>query len=430
MLQFLFTHTPLFFLTQTFWRDEAFSYFMAKKNIVEIIFLTARDFNPPLYYFLLHFWIKIFGSSEIAMRSLSIIFFWGTIYVAFLFLKNIFKLKEKKALFYLILFILNPLLIYYAFEARMYSMFAFLATLSYYSFFKKDNRLYLLSTIAGLFTHYFMVLVVLSQLFYLLVNKANLNYVSKKTVKLSLLIFLPWLIFFLFQNSLQRNFWIARPHFKDAFGLLGIIYTGNESAFYPGDLISKIKNSVIYLSILLSLIIILGIKKKATFNLLFIWGVGIPLLVGLVSFVKPIYFPRYMIFATVGLVLLIIYILEKLNLKLRIVLLTTLIILTFSYQKLQIQYRKKTDIRKTLREIQVIANKNDLIYVNDLDFFTVKYYLNNDNVYIYGKSYEDIPAFNGKVLIPKEKIASSFIFYPRKAFTLKSNGQYSISAMY
>src|SRR3989339_1180240 len=145
MLNFIFTKTHLFFFTQSFWRDEAFSYFMAKKNVSEIIFLTAKDFNPPLYYLILHFWIKIFGGSEIALRSLSIIFFWATIYVAFLFLNDIFKIKLKKSFFYLIFFIVNPLLLYYAFEARMYTMFAFFASLSYYAFFKKDYRLYLLS---------------------------------------------------------------------------------------------------------------------------------------------------------------------------------------------------------------------------------------------------------------------------------------------
>jgi len=134
MLNFLFTKTPLFFLTQPFWRDEAFSYFMAKKNIFEMLFLTAKDFNPPLYYFILHFWMNIFGSSEIALRSLSLLFFWGTICIVFLFLNNIFKMKERKSSIYLILFIINPLLLYYAFEARMYSMLAFFATLSFYAF--------------------------------------------------------------------------------------------------------------------------------------------------------------------------------------------------------------------------------------------------------------------------------------------------------
>jgi len=85
---------------------------------------------------------------------------------------------------------------------------------------------------------------------------------------------------------------------------------------------------------------------------------------------------------------------------------------------------------KVFREIEVIANKKDLIYTNDLDFFTVQYYLNKNKVYIFGKSYEDIPEYNGKVLISKEKVASNLPFYPQKAFILNSNGQYTIQAMY
>jgi len=93
MLSFLFSKTPLLFFAQSLWRDEAFSYFLAKKNILEIIFLSAKDYNPPLYYILLHFWMKIFGSSEIALRSLSLVFYWATIYIIFLFLTKIFKIK-------------------------------------------------------------------------------------------------------------------------------------------------------------------------------------------------------------------------------------------------------------------------------------------------------------------------------------------------
>ena len=439
MLQFLFTKTPLLFFTQSFWRDEAFSYFMAKKNIVEMLFLTAKDFNPPLYYFILHYWMKFFGSSEIALRSLSLIFFWANIYVVFLFLVNVFKMKQRKALLYLILFIANPLLLYYAFEARMYSMFAFLATLSCYAFFKKDNRLYLISTVAGLLTHYFMVLVVFSQFFFLLFNKKNTEYIKQKIIFISLLIFSPWLVFFLSQNKLQSSFWIEKPHLKDIFALLGIIYTGNESAFYPGELIVKIQNNVMYFSIVLFFITAIGIylyikklskKDRSHFQILFIWGIGISLAVGLFSFIKPLYFPRYLIFTTVGLLLLIIFIMEKLNIYLRAILFATLFILSFSYQRLQLEYRTKTDLRKVFKEIKVISGKNDLVYTDDLDFFTAKYYFNNDNVYIYGKNYKDIPPYNGKVLIFKENVAGRLPIYPQKAFVLKYNGEYTIQAFY
>ena len=94
------------------------------------------------------------------------------------------------------------------------------------------------------------------------------------------------------------------------------------------------------------------------------------------------------------------------------------------------EYRKKTDLRKVLREIQVISNKKDLLYTNDLDFFTAQYYFDKNRIYIYGKSYKEIPVYNGKVLIPKENIASTLPLYPQKAFILNSNGQYTIQAMY
>lgn len=439
MLTWLFSKTPLLYLTQSFWRDEAFSYFMAKKSIIEIIFLTAKDFNPPLYYLILHFWMKVFGSSEIALRSLSIIFFWGTIYVAYLFLHDIFKMKLKKSFFYLIFFIINPLLLFYAFEARMYSMFAFFASLSYYAFFKKNNRLYLISTIAGLFTHYFMGLVVLSQLFFLMINKKNIGYIKKKVVYLSLLIFSPWLFFFFNQNSIPSSFWLNKPQLKDIFAILGIIYTGNESNFYSDNLIVKMQNNVVNLSLVLLVIIAIGIflyfkkflkKDRTNFQLLFIWGIGISSIVGLISFIKPLYFPRYLIFANIGFSLLTIFVLEKINIYFRVILITVLISLTFSYQKLQIEYRRKINLRKVFREIQAISDKKDLIYTDDLDFFTAQYYLNNKRVYIYGKSYEDIPEYNGKVLILKENVASSLPYYPEKAFILNSNGQYDIQAVY
>jgi len=439
MLTYLFTKTPLLFFTQSFWRDEAFSYFLAKKNIIEIIFLTVKDFNPPLYYFILHYWMKIFGSSEITLRSLSFIFFMANIYVIFLFLNDVFKIKLKKAFLYLVLFIFNPLLLYYAFEARMYSMFAFLATLSYYAFFKKNNRLYLFATIAGLFTHYFMFLVVFSQLFFLIINKKNINFVKGKIVFISLLVFSPWLIFFFSQNKFLNSFWINKPHLKDIFVLLGIIYTGNEAAFYNSQLIEKIQNNVVYFSLVLLVIVIAGIylytkklfkKNQSYFQLLFIWGIGISLAVGLVSFIKPIYFPRYLIFTTVGLSLLAVFILEKLNIYLRAVLFAILIVLTFSYQQLQIKYRTKTNLRKALQEIQVLASKKDFVYTDDLDFFTAKYYLKNNDVFIYGKSFKDIPTYNGKILISEKNVAYSLPLYPQKAFILKSNGQYTIQALF
>jgi len=412
---------------------------MAKKSVFEIILSTAKDFSPPLYYLVLHYWMKVFGSTEIALRSLSLVFFWATIYVAFLFLNDIFKIKLKKSFFYLIFFIINPLLLYYAFEARMYTMFAFFASLSYYAFFKKNYKLYLFSAIAGLFTQYYMLLVIFSQLFFLIINKKRVESFKKNTIYIALFVFLPWFVYFLTQNGFPNSFWISKPQFKDIFGLLGVIYTGNEYSFYGNTFIQAIYQNLLYFSIVLSLITAISIflyikkftlKEKLNYQLLFIWGIGIAVVIGLISFIKPLYFPRYLIFATVGFLLLTIFVLEKINVYLRVALIIVLMTLTFNYQKLQIEYRKKTDLRRVLKEIHAIADKRDFIYVDDLDFFTAQYYFDESRVFIYGKSYKEIPVYNGKTLIPKEKVALSLPFYPQKAFILNSYGDYSIQAMY
>ena len=167
---------------------------------------------------------------------------------------------------------------------------------------------------------------------------------------MSLIAFSPWVVFFFNQNNLPTSFWINKPHLKDIFGLLGIIYTGNEAAFYPIDLISKIQNNVMYFSLILLVIVMVGIyfyfkrfskKDQVDFQLLFIWGVVTSSLVGLISFIKPVYFPRYLIFTSVGFLLLIIFIIEKINIYIRTVLIILLLVLTLSYQKLQLEYRKK-----------------------------------------------------------------------------------------
>ena len=60
--------TNVKFFTEGLWCDEAFSWAIASKGSA-LLALTARDFNPPLYYLVLNGWMTIAGTSEMAMRS-------------------------------------------------------------------------------------------------------------------------------------------------------------------------------------------------------------------------------------------------------------------------------------------------------------------------------------------------------------------------
>lgn len=290
-----------------------------------------------------------------------------------------------------------------------------------------------------------MLFVVLSQmLFNYLVHKKGRRYQTiKKIILKPLFVFLPWFIFVLVKkNFFTSSFWIQKINLKTIVDLLGIVYTG-----YDGGLtFYSTRITLISLAILLLIIALLKMRSnksalnKHLFLYFSLWAIGIPLFIILLSLVKPIFFPRYFIFSTVGFLLFFIYILEQAKAEIRTLAVIILFIVAFNYQKTQIQHDKKSDFQKLAREVKVLAKKDDFIYVtSELDFFTAKYYFarysivpgfNENRIYIYNKSYEEIPDFVGKVLISKNDIASSLPFYPKKAFVLKSDGTYNIQALY
>ncbi len=91
-------------------------------------------------------WTSVFGYSEIALRMPSIIFSLITIYIVYLIVK---KLKPAMALWASALVAFNPLLIYYAQEARMYAMAVMFITLAIYAKMRNKKReLYLWSFLA------------------------------------------------------------------------------------------------------------------------------------------------------------------------------------------------------------------------------------------------------------------------------------------
>jgi hypothetical protein len=73
----------------------------------------------------------------------------------------------------------------------------------------------------------------------------------------------------------------------------------------------------------------------------------------------------------------------------------------------------------------------DKLYVtSELDFFTAQYYLDEKRVFIWNKTYKEIPQYVGKALIPKNKVATRLPFYPNKAFILDPWGGFTVMALY
>jgi hypothetical protein len=60
-----------FWTPSPMWLDEALTVNIAKAPLSLIPHLLRHDGAPPLYYVLLHFWMKVFGTSDLGARSLS-----------------------------------------------------------------------------------------------------------------------------------------------------------------------------------------------------------------------------------------------------------------------------------------------------------------------------------------------------------------------
>lgn len=137
----------LVILTQSYWRDEAFSVLLASRPLKELFGLIVRfDHTPPFFYYLQHFWLSIFGTSEIAMRSLSFGFHLLAVY---------FVLKLTKSRLAALAVGLNPFLWQYAFEARHYSLFAALVLGGVYFYSVKKICASVICWSLALITHNF-----------------------------------------------------------------------------------------------------------------------------------------------------------------------------------------------------------------------------------------------------------------------------------
>ena len=53
------------------WLDETLSVNIARLPLTKIPQALSHDGAPPLYYVLLHFWIRVFGDGDVAVRALA-----------------------------------------------------------------------------------------------------------------------------------------------------------------------------------------------------------------------------------------------------------------------------------------------------------------------------------------------------------------------
>lgn len=117
------TGTPL-------WLDEALSVNVAALPLGDIGTALRHDGHPPLYYWLLHAWMSVFGAGDQAVRSLSGVLSLAAVPLAALVARR--TAGPRAAAVAAALMATSPFAIRYGTEARMYSLVMLLVLAGWY----------------------------------------------------------------------------------------------------------------------------------------------------------------------------------------------------------------------------------------------------------------------------------------------------------
>jgi hypothetical protein len=210
-----------FLTTSPLWLDEALTVRIADLPLGDIGAALRHDGHPPLYYWMLHGWMSLVGTGDVAVRSLS-----GLCSV--LALPLAWRLGDRvggprTARWTLVLTALSPFMVRYATETRMYSLvmlLVLLLALALEGLLRQPSRLRVVwvALLSGslLWTHYWS-LYLLAFLGGLLLVRWWRDPASRRPTAHAVvaivaggLLFVPWLPAFLDQLAHTGTPW-ARP---------------------------------------------------------------------------------------------------------------------------------------------------------------------------------------------------------------------------
>ena len=204
--------------------DEACSVFLAQQSLTELFRTLNGEANPPLYYILLHFWIKLFGIAPLAVKLLNIIISFGTAAMIVAIGKRINNFGFT--LFASLAFLFSNLHFEFSQEIRAFQLVLFCTVCSYYffiSYFETRNNWYLIGvglTILALpYTHYNAALVPIVQGFsslFFIRSQWKLVWKLWMVYLFAGVCFLPQ--YFIFKEVIpSEDFWLKLSNWDDFF---------------------------------------------------------------------------------------------------------------------------------------------------------------------------------------------------------------------
>ena len=353
----------------TIYGDEAFSVFYSQQSLKELMQRLMQDTNPPLYFIVLHYWIKFFGIHVVQVKGLSVFFSILTSIVVFDFSRK--YLNKLSAVFFSVMFLFSDIHFDYAHQLRAFSMVLFFAALAIYLFFDiiygKTNKVkwivFGLVNFLLLFTHYitvfFIAALFISSLFYRKKHKEEFKLLFRGFL-LTAALFLPWVIIVLNNVPKAGEFWLETAKFKDL-------------KFAFEKLAEDASLEKVYFIFAFAAIPLLFLQRKVKiFSDKFKPNVLITLLICtffpvLICYFISKYVPafqfRYLLYSSICWVLLVGYMITSLNINIYFKALCLLPFFTYQIKHFYPQDRGVENWKETARLVRDLKDDNSLVVI-------------------------------------------------------------------
>ena len=199
--------------------------------------LMISEPHPPLYFFIMNIFFKIFGYTTFVARLFSALTGVAGIYAIYILGKEL--LSKKVGIYAMILLSVNYFHIYYSQDARMYVLLFLTTTLSFYFLTRllknptiKSAILFSLVSTLMIYSHFFALFTLIAQYFILLYyilfpfNISRLKFLKYTLLSgiITILLYVPTYKLILKTTQMQ-SIWIQMPSldvytqfFKDFFG--------------------------------------------------------------------------------------------------------------------------------------------------------------------------------------------------------------------
>jgi hypothetical protein len=207
------------------WLDEALTVNIARLPLRELPSFLRRDGAPPLYYVLLHVWMGWFGTSDVAVRSLSGVFGVVTVPLAWVAGRRLGGRAVGWAA--MLLVATSPFAIRYDTETRMYSLVVLLTLLGFLALDRslrspRAGNLVAVGAVTGLmlYTHYWSLYLIGTVMLWLAWTAWRGPSARRRGARAALVAmvvgcatFLPWVPIFLFQSAHTGTPWATPANF-------------------------------------------------------------------------------------------------------------------------------------------------------------------------------------------------------------------------